>query len=781
MFKSGCPSSLKFGRLPDTEDAQPRPTKKGKVCMVAGHGASFFFGVFVTIVGIALSGAWTGQEEQTETLVTARWSVPKTPGRNLTFFPTRAGEVLGDLSTEEIRNTAMWFLKKTGGTPVREKNPDDIWLSGPSGLELLHPPKADVLAYIDGLGPKPPRYARLTAMSPDGVMEYKAGPLVNGAPTVDATLVPLFDKGDVPYAKRPTEPNADVRLGQDLIDAIYLELQPLLLKAFGNIWPSFQGYDGSEGTALLNYRNNALSPPGTRLDLVMALWMPPPPYKLEAFWMHPIPIEVMINTTEKDVSKWTLKYIKYCKQDQYETAKELMDAYAKGLVQICPFERNSGPWDVPTQETPPSTLPRTVELNHGVSWGHWNFTVTARPSTGLAMVDIKFKDERILYELSLQDAHAAYSGTMVNSFFYSDSSWSLSMLSASLEPGVDCPEGAHYLKVSNWYDIQPGGGAETRVDQPFEFLPVCVFEWDEDHTLWRHMQNSNPTEVHGLVRKTVVVRSICTIANYDYITDIKFREDGEIEVSTKFAGYIESRYFRADLNPEERNFSTVIGPNLAGPVHSHLVNFKADFDIAGNRENTFRLTKVGTMPVPTPIQPDLVSKALYIQDVQQEGVGLSTFVADPKIPTVWSVVDRSAMSAVGNPRGYAIVLDCWANLQVLPDNHPFTVAMPWTKYHVAVTKYHDDEYRVNSPYVHYDGYEKVKNGQDLDRFLENGESLVDVDLVTWIGLGREHIVRQEDQPLVSNFGVAFSLVPWNFFERNVAASPLAFTPAKKDL
>merc|ERR1711990_821628 len=99
--------------------------------------------------------------------------------------------------------------------------------------------------------------------------------------------------------------------------------------------------------------------------------------------------------------------------------------------------------------------------------------------------------------------------------------------------------------------------------------------------------------------------------------------------------------------------------------------------------------------------------------------------------------------------------------------------MPFTKYHLAVTKYHDDEYRVTSPYIHYDCSETTKKNQDLDRFLSDGEDILDEDLVAWISLSKEHIVRQEDLPLVSNFGVAFSLQPWNFFVQNTVASPPA--------
>jgi len=390
-------------------------------------------------------------------------------------------------------------------------------------------------------------------------------------------------------------------------------------------------------------------------------------------------------------------------------------------------------------------------------------------------LDVRFRGERVLYELSLQDAQAAYSGDEKTQFFYADAAWSLSMLSTSLEPGVDCPEGAHFLSAVNWASLMDGGNAELDPSGAEHFWPICVFEWTEDHEIWRHMQNSNPPDVRGLFRRTVIVRSIATVGNYDYITDIKLREDGEIDVHTRFAGFIESRYFDPKGNPEEANFSTIVRPDLAGPVHSHLVNWKADIDIAGVRANAFRVTKVKVGEVhgltSAGTRRPFVSKRLESTYVEQEGEGRSTFVANPQLPGMWSVVDRAATSAAGNPRGYAVNLNTFATTQVLPHDHPFVKAMPLTKYHIAITKHHDDEYRASSPYIQYDGLETTGGAQDVDRFLADGDGLLDEDLVAWISVGREHIVRQEDLPLVSNFGSGFSLQPFNFFTQNAAASP----------
>ena len=96
--------------------------------------------------------------------------------------------------------------------------------------------------------------------------------------------------------------------------------------------------------------------------------------------------------------------------------------------------------------------------------------------------------------------------------------------------------------------------------------------------------------------------------------------------------------------------------------------------------------------------------------------------------------------------------------------------MPLTKYHVAATKQHDNKYRASTPYIQYDANENWKNGQDLDRYLSDGEGLLDQDLVAWINVGREHIARQEDLPAVPNFGTGFHFAPFNFFSQDVAAT-----------
>ena len=72
----------------------------------------------------------------------------------------------------------------------------------------------------------------------------------------------------------------------------------------------------------------------------------------------------------------------------------------------------------------------------------------------------------------------------------------------------------------------------------------------------------------------------------------QLREDGEIEVGVRFAGYIESRHFDPAANGGEANFSTIIRSDLAGPVHSHIACFKAS-ERARERERERRRRAAG--------------------------------------------------------------------------------------------------------------------------------------------------------------------------------------------
>jgi len=437
-------------------------------------------------------------------------------GASVRIGPSRAASALGELSAAEVRRVATWATTAKGFLAVRDgEDFESPWLSGPSAVELFAPPKQEALAYLDGrTDVAPPRYARITAAVPreSAAIEYKVGPLQSAE--ADWTMEELER---VPFTKRPTEPGADLRLAAPLLEAELAALGAELLEAtFGKVFAAFDTHDPREGEAAPMMQNDPLSPKGTRRDLYGYSWTPPKQKtrrNVEATWVHPMPLKFRVDSTEPDAADWTIVELGFCGR-WFDSSAALKAAYPRGAD--CGFSRATGDflWEAPSRESPRKAR-RAVSQDHGVRWGNWSFAVFSRSSQGPALSDVRFANERVLYELSLQDALAAYSGDRKDAFFYSDAAWSLSMLSASLEPGVDCPESATFVEATNWYAFEGRGGtAVADATKAFSFYPTCVFEWTEDHTIWRHMENSEKPTVRGLARKTLVVRSIATVGNY---------------------------------------------------------------------------------------------------------------------------------------------------------------------------------------------------------------------------------------------------------------------------
>lgn len=73
-----------------------------------------------------------------------------------------------------------------------------------------------------------------------------------------------------------------------------------------------------------------------------------------------------------------------------------------------------------------------------------------------------------------------------------------------------------------------------------------------------------------MLDSALVVRSIHTIDNYDYIIDFIFHQNGALGVSIGQSGFLLSTYY----TPEERPYGVRITDLITGVIHTHLASFK---------------------------------------------------------------------------------------------------------------------------------------------------------------------------------------------------------------
>ena len=143
--------------------------------------------------------------------------------------------------------------------------------------------------------------------------------------------------------------------------------------------------------------------------------------------------------------------------------------------------------------------------NNHVTYMGWDFFLSWRRETGLAFWNVNFRDSKVLYEMSLQEASASYSMASDPAGMTSqllDRYWGLGAASTELIEGYDCPHGSTFLN-SNFY---LGERSYRAVNN------ICIFEMDLGRPMSRHNDRATIRSTKGVamvVRWTATVGTCC--------------------------------------------------------------------------------------------------------------------------------------------------------------------------------------------------------------------------------------------------------------------------------
>ena len=131
----------------------------------------------------------------------------------------------------------------------------------------------------------------------------------------------------------------------------------------------------------------------------------------------------------------------------------------------------------------------------------FSFYFISTRELGVRLFDIRYKGERIIYELGLEEAVAHYasaSDPFQATTSYLDSQFGFGVTTYELVPGFDCPAYATYLNTSFYV-------GETSHVHPSS---VCLFEFDQNFPLMRH---TTPSYVSVTKNIALTLRSVSTI------------------------------------------------------------------------------------------------------------------------------------------------------------------------------------------------------------------------------------------------------------------------------
>jgi primary-amine oxidase len=289
-------------------------------------------------------------------------------------------------------------------------------------VEALRPNKTDALAYIDGNDAAPVKYAHVVldnrATTEAFFQDIVVGPLP--VDNVTTTWAPLT----YPYTKQS---NGTVRnLGADDDDALYGD------------WLYVVGASVADITLDL-WNGTAMGLDNDTLDI----WGIDPLYQTDGrikrwdtFWnfptdqfdaetLLPLGLFFMSDVTGRDPSQWTLEGWLY-NDVFYETLDDFRAAFSSPGFQKL-GTNVEGDWARSDQQGPvlpmDTAYPPTQVAPAGsrfavdaeqkyVEWMDFSFYIGFTRDTGMALYDIRYKGERLLYELGLQEALAHYAGEL---------------------------------------------------------------------------------------------------------------------------------------------------------------------------------------------------------------------------------------------------------------------------------------------------------------------------------------------------------------------------------
>ncbi|KAJ9137572.1 Amine oxidase [Pleurostoma richardsiae] len=671
------------------------------------------------------------------------------------------------ISSEDV--ASVWNLLHDPDTGLNLTDPSDATLTDNYVylIDTLHTNKSDVLPYLDGCDkPLPSKYARIVVFEGGKDVpvsqEYVVGPLPLSESTTIEKLDYIFNGakgGEVPYNARYFDSKRSAA-SEPLLISVMSNISDITVALFDFVY-----YGSSdERTNVTTTSNTPVSFDGTTASRNVMFRYPG-----VASYMTPLDLYVLLNVTGTDASKYTLKGI-VTNSRFFPDIASLREAFEAGEIKEEFTQTRDQEWalvnhkpEMGVRDLDDRLAPQSIEIGgkrykldaeqQYVEFMGWSFYMSFTRLLGLMFYDIKFKGERILYELSLQEAAAQYAGYTPKSSgtVYHDTHYHFGTYSATLVPGYDCPFGSTMLNIS----FPEGNVTEVHPDA------ICIFEADSGFPLARHRTSgsndygfANLGTVKGSALHT---RTVATVGNYDYMFDYAFHVDGSLEVEVRASGYLQSSFYYKD----QGKFGPRIYDATMGSLHDHVVTFKADFDVV-DANNSLQVTELITVNQTQPWYEELGTfEQLELNITNMEMEQQFNWAANGQ--KMFCVVNNNATNAWGEKRGYRIVPGK-SNIHLSVADSPFSrhqTAM--SKSHLAVTQQHDSEPYANS-------WQNINlpwaPQQDFMKFFD-GESVDGEDIVLWFNLGMHHFTRAEDVP-VTLFTEAVSTImfaPQNFFDR----------------
>uniref|UniRef100_A0A2K6KUR5 Amine oxidase n=1 Tax=Rhinopithecus bieti TaxID=61621 RepID=A0A2K6KUR5_RHIBE len=384
---------------------------------------------------------------------------------------------------------------------------------------------------------------------------------------------------------------------------------------------------------------------------------------------HPVGLE-SVNHKALDPARWTIQKVFY-QGRYYDSLAQLEAQFEAGLVNVVliPDNGTGGSWSLKSPVPPGPTPPLQFHPQgpgSRVASSLWTFSFGLGAFSGPRIFDVRFQGERLVYEISLQEALAVYGGNSPAAMMtrYVDGGFGMGKYTTPLTRGVDCPYLATYV---DWHFVLESQAPKTIRDA------FCVFEQNQGLPLRRHHSDLYSHYFGGLAETVLVVRSVSTLLNYDYVWDMVFHPSGAIETRFYLTGYISSAF----LFGATGKYGNQVAEHTLGTVHTHSAHFKVDLDVGAGLENWVWAEDMVFVPMAVPWSPEHQMQRMEVTRKLLETEEQAAFLVGGATPRYVYLASNHS-NKWGHPRGYRIQMLSFAG-EPLPQNSSMARGFSWER------------------------------------------------------------------------------------------------------
>lgn len=393
---------------------------------------------------------------------------------------------------------------------------------------------------------------------------------------------------------------------------------------------------------------------------------------------------------------------------------------------------------------------------HGnlVTWEKWRFRVGFNYREGLTLHDIRYDGRSLFYRLSLSEMFVPYGDSRTpypRKAAFDLGNDGAGVNANNLRLGCDCL--GHIKYFDAWHNTNSG--------DPIK-LPnvVCCHEID-DGILWKHTNFRTQNAVVARSR-VLVLQTIITVSNYEYIFAFNFGQDASIHYEIRATGILSTNPI--DIG-DKVPYGTVVAPGVMAPYHQHLFSLRIDPAIDGH-QNSLVVEESQAMPLNDPNTHNPLGVGYHTTSTAVTNEGSHDL--DINKNRIFKVINESIINPIaGSPVGYKLI----------PHPSQMLLAHP-TSFHakrsefgahaVWVTRYNNAElFAAGEHTMQSVGGEGIASW--IKRRQENAieeTGVRDQDIVIWHTFGTTHNPRIEDWPVMPCEKMVVGLKPVNFFSGN---------------